>query len=420
MKKLLILLAVLLIVGGAALAQEGQGTEPGGLPAAFCGTLSDADCQLLLASQEAMMGLSGATIDLLANLNISNIPDAPFNSLTFQLNGDGAYSVDAETLSTLQSLQGAPDVLLENMEELPQMLEEAVNSFEGQLNLTLTLPEELVNEAATSGEEIPETLSIELRLVNGVAYLSLSSLAESMPDAGIPSGWFGLELSRLLRSAMEASIQEMDEQGGIQGMLPPGFDLSTFSQFSDPEVLGEFITVERLDDGDVDGESVAVFRTSVDYAGLLSSEAFMNLMEQQMDAAGGETMSEADREQAMQMMQQMFEGLEFESTQYIDLDENFVRRQETNFNWDLASLMAATGEDTSQPAPVINFDFTITYDDFNSAPAVEAPADAQVITAEQAMAMLFGGMMESDGMDDSSGEAGSSAIEATPTATPGS
>ncbi|MBI5671532.1 MAG: hypothetical protein HZC41_26370 [Chloroflexi bacterium] len=421
MKKLLILLAVLLVmVSGVALAQEGQGEAGSGdLPTVFCGTLADADCQILLASQQAMTGLTGATVNLVANLNISNIPDTPFDSLAFQLNGDGAYSVDAETMSTLQSLQGAPDVLLENMQELPQLLEEAVNSFQGQLNLTLTMPEELVSQAA-GDQQIPDTLSVELRLVNGVAYLDLSSLAESLPDANIPNGWFGLELSRLLRSAMEESLEQMDAQGGIQGMLPPGFDLSTFSRFSDPDVLGEFLTVERLDDDDIGGEAVAVFRTRVDYAGLMSSEAFQELMQQQMEAAGGETMSDADREQAMQMMQQMFEGLAFESTQYIDVDDNFVRRQQTTFNWDLQNMMSATGEDTSQGAPVINFDFTINYDNFNSAPTIEAPTAAQVITAEQAMALMFGGMMGSDGTGDSSGAGSGSAVEATPTATPGS
>lgn len=412
MKKLLILLAVLLLaVSSAALAQEG--TEEPGLPATFCGSLSDADCGLLTAAHHAGMGLSSATVDLQANLDISNIPDAPFDSLAFQLNGDGAYSIDAEMLSTLQSMQGAPEAMLENMEAMPQMLEQAVNSFQGRLNLSLTLPEAVTS--AGGDQEIPETLSVELRLVNGVVYVDLSALAESMPDAGIPPGWLGLELSRLIRSMMEMSLQQMDAQGGFEGMLPPGFDMETFSQFGAPDMLADFVTVERLDDADVDGAAVAAFRTTIDYGGLFSSEAFMNLMEQQMDASG-ETLTEADREEAMQMVQQMFQGMSFETTEYVDLDDNYVRRSETHFGWDLSSMMSVVGEDTGEGAPVINFDFTITYDDFNNAPAVEAPDDAQVLTAEQVMAMVFGGMMQ-PGED---GGASVPAVEATPTATPGS
>lgn len=426
-KRMILVVLMLLVIGGAALAQD---ATPEALGAhTFCGDLSDADCQLVTGAQQATMGLSSASVDLAATLNIRNIPDAPFNALNFQLSGNGAYHVDADALSRLQSYQASPEAMLQNLQDTPQIIEDLVNSFQGQLNLTLTLPQELVRQASSSQQRIPETLSVELRLVNGVAYINLASLAESMPNAGVPSGWYGLELARLLRSVMEASLRQMEQQGGAAGALPPGFDLSSISRFTDPETLKEFVTIERLADSEIGGESVAAFRTTVDYNAFFSSPAFQDLMRQQMDSSGS-TMSQADREQAMQIMREMFKGLTFESTEYVDLQSSFVRRQEMHFNWDLQSVMNATaagsGSQSNQPAPVVDFTFTLNYADFNSAPTIAAPANAQVITAEQAMGMLFGSMMggntgTSPGGtgSSSSGTGGNGALEPTPEVTPG-
>jgi hypothetical protein len=66
------------------------------------------------------------------------------------------------------------------------------------------------------------------------------------------------------------------------------------------------------------------------------------------------------------------------------------------FTWDLAGLMQAMGElgassdsaTSNQAAPVIKFNATVNVDNFNSAPAIEAPAGVEALTAEQLMGML--------------------------------
>lgn len=364
------------------------------MPPVFCGSLSEADCGILQNSQRAVAGLSGATFNLNFDLNVDNIPDAPFNSLVINLSGAGAYAVDPTIMERMMALQGDPSAMFEDMAQIGQLLEDALMAFDGQVNLTLTLPPEVLALIADEGMKLPEKLSVELRMVDGVGYVDLSALAEAIPDAGIPGGWYGLEVAKLLNNVFTMLAPQME---GMMGEMP-GFDPEMFTQFSDPSVFGDFMSIERLADAQADGETVAVFKTTLDYVKLFSSPAITDMMKTQMEAAGA-GMTEADLEQMMEMMREMYKGLTFEVTEYIGLADSYPRRLEMNFSWDLSSMMSAIGEMSAQDsAPVLGATFTITYGSFNVPPAITVPENATVITAEQAMQMFMGSMqpMSSD------------------------
>lgn len=371
MRKMLILVTVLLLaVSGSAFAQ---------LPEGFCGGLSDADCQIFTASSQAMLAQESGSLDMSLDLAINNIPDAPFDSLAFNLSGRGAYHVEPGLMERYAAMQTNPAALFEDMSQLPQMMEDLLGGFEGQLSLALTLPDEIVDMAAQSETAIPNTLSTELRMVDGVAYINLSSLAESLPQAGIPGGWYGLELARLIKSVMEMSMSELED------MDMSGFDASSFSQFYDAAFLESYIEIERLDDSD----GAAVFQMTLDMAALAESPFLRDMMQQQMEAAG-QTMSEADIDEALEMVAQMYEGLDMQAIYAVNLSDNTMRSMDMTVDWNLASLMSAVGEDAAE-APALTMTFSANYSDYNAAPAINAPEDANVLTAEQAMQMFMGG-----------------------------
>jgi hypothetical protein len=368
----LLMIVGLLLFSGSVFAQE---TE---IPV-VCGDLSEEDCAILTQAQQNALTLESASFNLQADFTISNIPDTPFESLTFNLAGDGAYALEPGAMSGFMEFQSNPAALFENMEQLGPLYEEFFNSFAGELNLTLTLPTEVTDLLSQQlGSEFPQTLSVDLRLVEGIGYINLDQIATALPQAGLPEGWYGLELARLFGMLMEQSAAMMDPSA------MEGFDMSSFSQFTNPEFIGQYATVERLEDQD----GAAVFQTTFDYAGFITSPEFRELMEGQFEAQG-QALDEAEIDEAFSMMETMFSDVTFVTLTYVDLATNYVSRAETSFSFDTTAMMEAAG-DTTTAAPVIDLTASIDYADFNTAAEVTAPEDVEtVLTAEQAM-QLFG------------------------------
>lgn len=388
MKKLMSMMTLLLLLVALVVPASAQ------MPKAFCGDLSEADCAIFTAASESMLKQESASVAMNLDVNVSNIPDAPFNSLAFNLAGQGAYHIEPGLLEKYAALQSDPAALLKDMSQLGTMVSDVFNSFDGQMSLTLTLPDEVVKMAAQNKATIPNKLSVELRMVNGVGYINLSSLAESLPkEAGIPSGWYGLEIAKLMKNLMDITASQM------KGMDMPEIDASAYSQFTDPAFLGSFMKVERL----ADSNGAAVFQMTMNLVALADSPAFANMIKQQVEASG-QKLTEADMKQAIEMVKKMYEGLDMKALYTINLADSTIRRMEMTMNWDLASMMSAVGE-SSAKAPVINVAFSADYSDLNAAPAITAPEKATVITAEQAMQMFMGGMTSPE--------------QVTPEATPG-
>jgi hypothetical protein len=371
MRKMIVLsLLLLLFVSGITQAQEMQ------VP---CGTLAEADCQLLRDSQTAGLGLTSYNFQLQADLTLENIPDSP-SPLVISLAGDGSVAGDWSAMASMQADMMAS---MSDPAAYAEMLQNTLGQIGLDLNLVLTLPEEIVAQA---GGQIPAAIPLELRLVEGSAYLNLDPLREALgPEMSqqMPPGWMGIDFVGFL----SAMVAQQAASGDMMGMEASAeMQTEMMAAMTDPEFLNQFMTIERVEDMTApDGSQAAVFQTSLDFGALMSSPEVQDMITQSM-AESGEDVDAAEMQMAMGMMTQMMEGLNFTVVQTIGVDDKFARSMEITFHWDMSALgemMAAQG-DTSMgdTPPVIDLHMLITYSDFNAADPIVAPDNATLIPLE--------------------------------------
>jgi hypothetical protein len=372
MRKMIVLtLLLLLFVSGVTQAQEMQ------VP---CGTLAEADCQLLRDSQTAGLGLTSYNFQFQAELNLENIPDSP-SPLVISLAGDGSVAGD---WSSMQTMQAEMMSAMSDPEAYGELLQNTLGQIGLDLNLVLTLPEEIVAQA---GGQIPAAIPLELRLVEGSAYLNMDPLREALGaemSAQIPPGWMGIDLVGFATAAVAQQAASGDMMGGMEDAA--AMQTEMMAAFTNPDFLNQFMTVERGADMTApDGSQAAVFQTSLDFGALMSSPEMQDMITQSM-AASGEEVDAAELQMGIAMATQMMEGLNFSIVQTIGVDDKFARSVEVTFDWDMTALgamMAAQG-DTSMgdTPPVIGFHALITYSDFNAADPITAPENAMLIPLE--------------------------------------
>jgi hypothetical protein len=173
--------------------------------------------------------------------------------------------------------------------------------------------------------------------------------------------------------------------------MDPALFESYMGGFQHPAFLAEFMTIERVEDTEVNGQQAAVFLYTFDYGAFFQSEVFQNMMQAQMAAASeisGEELDEeaqAEMEQAMAMMGPMFEDINLELRQVIGLDDKYIHSTTVHMDWDMTAMMAMIEPDNDSPAPNFVFDMTITSSDFNAAQEITAPEDATIIPLEAMM-----------------------------------
>jgi hypothetical protein len=377
-KTLLLVVLMLAVFSGAAFAQD--------VPPTFCGDLSEADCSILTESAQAMRELSSAAFNFQLDVNVANIPDPTMSDLSFRLTGDGAYAVDPATLSALTM---SPTDMMANMDKLPQMMQDLIKAISADANLVLYLPPNL----PTGGQPLPEKVGVSLRLVDGFGYVNLDKLAELDTSGNMPKGWIGFDLASFLQQAM-AQMGSMSTMPGMGTM-----NMDAMGMFSNPEFIGQFTTISRGADASVDGQNAAVFTTAVDLGALYGSEEFQQYMRDQVEAAMGTSgsssgISAQQMDAIMGMYSTMFKGFVVNSTQTIGLDDHYIHQTGITLDWslDLNSMMASmmggmggnSGSSASTMEPInIAVNFQGGLSQFNSAPTITAPEDAQIVPLEQ-------------------------------------
>jgi hypothetical protein len=372
------LLVLVLALGGVAAAQ-------GPAPFQFCGDLSEADCAIITAAQAASASLESATTSFNVDMNVTNVPDMEFESLAININGTGSFHIEPELMAQLQAAQQDPARFV-NPSESIALLGSLVTGFAGDLTLTISIPPEVAMMMGGSEDEtIPESITLGLRMVDGVGYVNLADLAAFIPaDEAPPSDWMGMELQPLI--AMLSGFMEM----GQENMDPAAME-DMISGFMDPAFMNEFVGIERLGDTQVMGQNAAVFRTTINYAAFFESGMFQEMMRTQMAAmaeASGEELTEedmAEMDEAFGMVGMMYENIDLAIIQTIGLDDSYIHVTEVNMNWDLSSLMAMTGEESEGPAPVFTLNMLVQNGDFNAAPPISAPEDATIVPFSEMM-----------------------------------
>lgn len=345
-------LVALLVLVGPIHAQDA--------PYTFCGDLSETDCAILRESAAAMLALESATFDMEADLTVTNVPNVPFDSLAFHLTGEGSFGADMTLMLELQRMDIAA---LEKMSFFTLMAD-WLRSVAADVTLTLDMPAELIELLAEEEQAIPEQLSLDLRMVDGVAYLNLEDVANAAPEGGVPPGWVGLDLAEFYGAILPAMLEGMTEFNMIPMM----------TALMQPENMAKFTSIERLPDAEMAGQTMAVFETRINYAAMLDIPEFQDMLLPMLE-------EEADAEAAMDALRAMYEGITLVTTQSIGLEDLLVHHTEMTMEWDLASVAEAIGEE--QAAPQFAFHLVVTQEAFNAAPEVVAPEGAFMLPLQQ-------------------------------------
>lgn len=359
---LVILLGLMSLTGFAA----AQGQFP-----VVCGGLSDEDCAILQSAQDAALTLESADVFLDFGFTLTGLPGSP-TSAAVNLSGEGAYAGDMSVLTV------GPDFVSELMDD-PEayfaFLQSALGTFDAELDLLLTLPEDL------TGGAFPGQIPLNLALVDGVGYLDFGALSEALGEEMfppfIPAGWAGLDFNDVLASVADMGV--LDQAFAMQ----EGMDMDGFAAFADPAVLEAFITITRLpDETAADGTEVAVFQTEFDYGALLASDAFRDAMTAAAESAG-EEMTEEDLADLDIMFSGLGDALDLTFVQTVGLEDFYIYSIEMNLDFDAGELMAAVEDDIPAPdgeAVMFGITFFAEISNHNGDQTITAPADAPVAT----------------------------------------
>ena len=382
--RIALLLALLLVMAGATQADYHD--------VVFCGELTDSDCALLKKATENSAGQTAGTYSLDMDLEMqdfgSGLADSP-GDYSFSLNVDTVWSGD---LSAFENMGLESMNMMADPEALLVMLGDMLSQISGSASVTLAAPQGF---PGVPQDEIPAALlsgvSMEVRLVDGHAYLDLSSLATIMAaDDGVPSGWFGFHITDLLEAMLESGMMDMDlngladegEESGSADSADMKQDMAAMeammADWSDPEFLGAFMVVERLQDQIVEGRGVAVFHTGIDLSALFGSPEFRELV-----MASGELGEDPIDEDEMAMMDFMLgmvaDAIDVEATQFIGLENRLILREDTSMTMDLGAIMNPMG-DSSEAMTLIAIDARMDYGYPTEAPVIDVPENAFILS----------------------------------------
>lgn len=372
----------------------------------FCGDLAEADCELLQKSADAMKDLSSATFDFDVQLSFGE--DADSDAQTLGLTGSGSFAgFPTEMGMTMMSGDADPMAMF-------SAIATAIQEFQGDLTLNLTLPQKVLDELpASSKGKLPETITLELRMVDGVGYVNtetLQPLLEGMGQKVPPTmkGWIGIDILEFIGQMMASNPEMMEQMGGMMNS-----DASTSAMFSDPTLFASAINIDRGEDTD----GAATFTITLDFAELAADPAFAEMIRAQAEKQD-ETISEAELQKGLDIIAEMGDAIQFTATQMIDVETGYMRSMALNVTLDGSKFPQNTDSAFGASSDVqFSLTATVNIDDFNDAPAITAPEDAMILPPEMLEGMgkgMMGGAMGG------SGSSNAIPAEATPEATPAS
>ncbi len=384
----LTLLVTFAVPLGGAFAQGGS--------TVFCGDLDQADCDLLVQSEAAMQALESAAFDMTMDFSITSDQELMdgMDTLAMSMNVVGAAAADMAVLGDFQdmTLEDLPQM----MESLPELVGTVLRGVAGDVTLTIELPVELMAAMSVPGMD---SLVLELMMVDGVLYINLDTLAPLMGEAGETgmTGWLGLDLAGMYEVIFEQMGDELDAQMQQQmEQMQALFSSEFFTAMNNPDFLEGFMAIERLDDVDNMGQTMAVFQTTFDYEALLANEAFQAgfqeymeaVMAMQADLAGDlpENFEEVMGQAALQMMS----GINLSLVQWVGLEDLYTHHLEMvmDFDMDFAALAGLVPEEADEMPGNFAMSMSLVLDlgGFNEPVELVAPEGATVINPMMMMA----------------------------------
>ena len=377
-----------LLAAAPVFAQDNSSPLP-----VICGDLPEEDCALIEESTVAMRDLSSYSIAATADFSMTGIPDMPADPLAVNLQMEGSFVVDDAAKAVAQQMNSlmlgaSPEDAAAMGSNMQDMLRDLFGGMDFDITLTYTLPPELADAMSQDSEvPVPETFSIEVRLIDGNMYLNVADMRSLDPSMSeeITSDWIGFDYVGLLEMQMQEGSMEEDPAAASAAA---GLAVSQFMAEMKP-----YINVERLDNVDLGDQEGAAFSYAFDVVGFLTSDAFRTAVENMLTASG-EDVSASDVQEGISMLNfvapMVFRDLEITAGTEIGLDDKLVYSQTFDFSWDLASLaqFAAMSDPSAAAAlgdaePAVSFTFSGEYADFNDEMVFDIPEDVQMIPLEQ-------------------------------------
>jgi hypothetical protein len=380
-----ILLSVALWWPGSGFAQS----DPPPLPPPFCGELSAADCQLLADAQELMRGVQSMKMALGLDA-----------TLQFGMEMAMTMHLDPALNETMRAITARPpQELLESMDEFSATVVEFYETLGMQLEMEMALPR-LLRDAveAEEGVMLPDNIAMNVRMVDGYAYIDMDALAASFPEMqaeleaeGI-DGWIGVDFASQIERDLSGAMAAPDVSALQSMQISLAFNQMMMDETM-RSLLDPYILVERLADEERDGAAVALFRTTLELGDLVADPDFTQLLRQAADAAVAMSDEPLDEEEVgagilgVQMLANVLaRSAEFEIVQSIGLDAPYTYDNRIYLQLDLRGLvtLAAMGggdipAELRGANPIFTFDMNASYSDFDAAPAIEVPENVEIL-----------------------------------------
>jgi hypothetical protein len=393
---LLIALLFLLLVSttGAAFAAE----EPK-LPEPFCGKLAKSDCDLIKKSQEASTAVESMVTNIQIDLAVSGIPEMPFEELAFSITEDAVIFTDPAMMAEMNKLaQMDAEALLEDPEKMSSMIVDFYATLGLDLNLNITMPSEVAELlSADAPVAIPEEITLHVIMKDGFAYVATEDLAIFEPAIAEMGEWIGIDFAGLMEKALSEGMAQ--NPADLQAMAT-SFSLGNIlNAEASRNMIEEYVLVERLKDGKAGTQKTAVFQNSFDFAGFVTSEAFWDLVTENLDTINAMSDTQITEEELQEaklaltfLGPAIFKDLEFATTQSIGQKDYHLYASTLDLNWDLTSIAAFAEaaqsggklpkRDADAKPALITIGMESTNSDFNDAPEIEAPENATIIPLE--------------------------------------
>lgn len=446
--KVLIAALIMLMVWPAATFAQSD-------PQLYCGDLAAEDCAIVTMARDTMKDLTSLTSTADFELNISNIPDAPFDELTLEFDQRSSFVYSAEALAVREQLTDA-EMLNAMMQEDPVAFIELTldllngSSFDTDYRISLSDDSMMLIQQAIeedSGEELPFDLpnefAVKARFIDGNLFTNFGEMLDPLPGIIIKGDmWFGMEYTPfmdfmlpLMRAEGELDPMEPDEAALISQYMAASTNsggsplITTIAGFSTSDEIIESFNLERIDDG---SSGTATFRTTVDYATLLADPTVQDFLAMLIrDPEFGDTpMSDEEMTEVMAMVQLMgptvLDSLGLEVTEEIDTATGLLVRGEFHLNWDIEELapllQMAGGPDISElgELPVLAMNGTVDYSDHGADIVIEEPENALIIAMSEILELIpedeLEAMMSGPGADEFDFAEADSAVAAVPLA----
>lgn len=409
MRKFLTLIFVaMLAIAGTVSAQDDMDMDA----LEFCGDLSAEDCTLYYDAFENTSIPSSSSFDSETSFTFSIDGVQPISA---SLGLSGSYLVGEPNYDALYST-----TLLDfAVADFIDAFDEGLSSFDADLSITVSAPQ----LAFFVGSE---SVTLDLYLVDGVGYVDFTPLAfllgvegtygMDIPDVirfGLESVTIGdiadaIEFALLLAESTGLGLDMGDDMMGDDMAMDPMAQFN--SSFQQGLEIGMGLTEEeaiafaedvsdltRLDNAEVDGVDAAVFELRVDLAAFTASELFLEGIE--VGLQGQDVPFTAEELQTI-LVESFNDDSAITFTTFIDEAEGSILRSETsvNFDYDVQAFLAGLGEEFEEGETVEPLVFTLdTFfqrSDVNAVESIELPEGASVVTVQDVLDLLSGGMGE--------------------------